>query len=64
MRDCDKSMPCKTEWYRLCAAKYRSLCNRLEETEIKFYLYVLINVFYWNTNQTIEPRSKNLIEKM
>lgn len=33
MRDCDESVPCKTEWFWLCAAKYRIMCNRLEKTE-------------------------------
>lgn len=38
MRDCDKSVPCKTEWFWLCVAKYRIVCHRLEETETQVLL--------------------------
>lgn len=38
MRDCDKSVPCKPEWYWLYVAKYRIVCHRLEETETQVLL--------------------------
>lgn len=64
MRDCDESVPCKTEWFWLRAAKYRIMCNRLEKTETQVLLLCAHKCILLEYQRNNEQRSTNLIEKI